>query len=80
MEDFTPLYIKLYIKLKSKIKIGEIPYEYRLPSIVQMSEMERISTQTVKKAYQKLIDENYIISKRSSGYYVIYKDDKKVTS
>lgn len=60
---------------KEKIKIGE-----KLPSIRDIADKFQCSTSTAVRAYKELEQEHCIYSIPKSGYYLVAKDEKKVTT
>ncbi len=63
-------YLSLYRILKNKIIDGEFKAGEKLPSKRLMADKTGYSIITVEKAYSMLADEEYIISKERSGYFV----------
>lgn len=69
-ESKTSLQHQICEQLGKAIIKGHIPEEKPLPSIRKLSEALGVSRNTVMLAYEKLADDNFIISKHRSGYYV----------
>ncbi len=82
MEEFqdniaTPLYQQLYDTILAKIKSGEYPVGYMIPSEAKLSEMYKISRVTVRSGIQKLCNENILEKKHGKGTFVtmpVYMD------
>lgn len=64
------LYLKLYNYLREKIEKGEL--KNKLPAIRTTSKEFAISIATVVKAYELLEKNNYVESKKGSGFYITY--------
>ena len=71
----VPLYIQLYEHLKKDVVNGIFPYGSRLPSKRTLAAEKRVSTITVKHAYELLCAEGYLESRLRSGYYVIFREE-----
>jgi GntR family transcriptional regulator/MocR family aminotransferase len=74
------LYSELYNHIKSEIESGSIALHTRLPSIRQLAQYLTISKNTVEAAYQQLVLEGYVESRRRQGYYVLPIDELEITS
>lgn len=78
MELFAPLhesrtepyYVQLYRHIIRDIEEGRLSKDDKLPSIRQFSKDLGLSRTTIDNAYQQLLAEGYIYSRKSSGYYV----------
>lgn len=73
----TPLYQQLYDTILAKIKSGEYPVGYMIPSEAQLSSMYKISRVTVRNGIQKLCNENILEKKHGKGTFVtmpVYMD------
>ncbi|MFF2158131.1 PLP-dependent aminotransferase family protein [Paenibacillus chitinolyticus] len=68
--DPQPLYMQLYVHIKTGIIRGEIAEDTRLPSIRKLAGFLGLSTTPVESAYHQLLSEGYIASRPKSGYYV----------
>ena len=64
------LYHQLYTYIKTEIQRGSMKYNDRLPSKRKLASHLNISQNTVKTAYEQLIDEGYVISIERKGYFV----------
>ena len=65
-----PLYIQIYGCYKKAILEGILKKDDRLESIVQLKNRLCISRNTVQEAYNQLLCEGYVYSRKGSGYYV----------
>lgn len=63
-------YLQLYKSIKEKIINGEYKAGEKLPSKRIMADKSGCSIITVEKAYEMLSDEEYIIPRERSGYFV----------
>src|SRR5699024_3008862 len=70
-ENNVPLYEQLYQDIKKKILNGHLAGEVKLPSKRQLSEDVSVSMTTVERAYNLLVDENMIYTKKKSGHYIV---------
>ena len=66
----NPLYLQLYSYIQDAILRGDISAGEKLPSLRRLSEELHISVTTVQQAYDQLLLEGYVTTKRGSGYYV----------
>ncbi|WNC72161.1 GntR family transcriptional regulator [Thalassotalea psychrophila] len=69
----TPLYHQVYLFLKEKIHLGDIPFGEKMPTEHQLSEAFQVSRITAKRAMDELAEEGYISRRRGKGSHVIYK-------
>ncbi|PTH32841.1 PLP-dependent aminotransferase family protein [Staphylococcus agnetis] len=65
-----PIYIQLYDNIKESIIEGTLREGEKLPSKRHLSQYLSVSQTTIEHAYLQLIDEEFIVSKPKSGYYV----------
>lgn len=65
-----PLYMQIYSQFREQILKGELPEGGRLPSTRSLSDTLKVSRNTVEGAYQQLLSEGYITSRRGSSYRV----------
>ena len=59
--SMTPIYEQIVDQVKNQIIAGEIPENTALPSVRGLSSELKISALTVKKAYDKLEEEGFVI-------------------
>ncbi|KXI30452.1 GntR family transcriptional regulator [Paraglaciecola hydrolytica] len=69
----TPLYHQVYLFLKEKIHLGEIPFGDKMPTEHQLSDVFGVSRITAKRAMDELAEEGYISRRRGKGSHVTYK-------
>ena len=69
-----PIYEQIKNTIINQIISGELEQEEVLPSIRNLSQDIKISVMTIKKAYDELEQEGYIISKQGKGTYVAKKN------
>lgn len=67
------IYLAIYNHLKSLILSDLFKKDDRLPSKRKLADHFKVSSLTVDKAYQELIDEGYVYSIEKKGYYVAKK-------
>ena len=65
-----PIYEQIVGQMKEKIMSGELRQEELLPSVRTLSKELRISALTVKKAYDALEQEGFIVTVHGKGSYV----------
>lgn len=68
-ESKTPLYERLYAKIRDDITSGKIKAGEKLPSKRTLSEHLGLAKTTVEAAYYQLIAEGYVRSEERRGYY-----------
>ena len=69
-EDAAPLYEQLVSHLREDILSGRLPSGTRLPSKRSFAENLGVSSITVESAYNRLMDEGYVLSEPKRGYFV----------
>lgn len=69
-DGLSPLYERLYMRLREQITHGKLPPRSRLPSTRQLVDRLGISRTTVITAYAQLHADGLIVSKKGSGTYV----------
>jgi len=70
----TPIYEQIKHTIINQIISGDLEEEEALPSIRNLAQDIKISVMTIKKAYDELEEEGYIISKQGKGTYVAPKN------
>lgn len=65
-----PLYLQIVRQVSALIITGALPEGEPLPSIRELARRERISVITVQKAYEELVRQNLIVSRRAKGFFV----------
>ncbi|MDK6234225.1 GntR family transcriptional regulator [Aerococcus sanguinicola] len=73
-----PLYQQIVQELKRNILSGELQEEEQLPSIRQLAKDLEVSVITVKKAYEKLEQENFLMTVPYQGTYVAHLDTDQI--
>ncbi len=77
-----PLQSQISRQIRAKILAGELPADSSLPSIRAMAREQRVSVITVQRAYEHLLHEGLIHSRRGKGFFVsnVSKHNKKEIS
>ena len=70
----VPIYEQVKNAIVSNIMSGELESDEILPSIRALAQDIRISVMTVKKAYDELEEEGYIITRQGKGSFVAAKN------
>jgi GntR family transcriptional regulator len=73
-----PIYQQIEQQVIQQILTGELPGGYKLPSIRNLAQELHISVITVKKAYEELERENYVITMAARGSYVADHNEKQL--
>lgn len=79
MNDFTPKYLAVYEAVKIDIENGNLLPGTFLPPEKQLMEMYSCSRTTVRRAMQRLQDEDYVEIRQGRGTRVSLKDAKEVS-
>jgi len=66
----TPIYEQIVSQMKEKIMTGQLKPDTMLPSVRTLSKDLRISALTVKKAYDAMEQEGYIVTVHGKGSFV----------
>lgn len=72
--SMVPIYEQLMDQVKSAIISGELKENEALPSVRTLSGKLRISALTVKKAYDRLEEEGFVVTVHGKGTYVAETD------
>ena len=72
--SMVPIYEQLMDQIKNEIISGSLPENEILPSVRALSGELRISSLTVKKAYDKLEEEGFVVTVHGKGTYVAAGD------
>ena len=72
--SMVPIYEQLMNQVKNNIISGELAENEALPSVRALSAELRISALTVKKAYDELEEEGFVITVHGKGTYVAATD------
>lgn len=68
--SMTPIYEQIVSQMKEKIISGQLMPDTMLPSVRTLSKDLRISALTVKKAYDAMEQEGYIVTVHGKGSFV----------
>lgn len=68
--SMIPIYEQLAEQVKSQILSGVLPENEALPSVRALSASLKISALTVKKAYDKLEEDGFVVTVHGKGTYV----------
>lgn len=72
--SMIPIYEQIMDQVKNQIITGEMKENEALPSVRVLSAELKISALTVKKAYDKLEEEGFVITVHGKGTYVAATD------
>jgi len=74
-----PLQAQISRQIRAKILAGELTAETSLPSIRELARQQHVSVITVQRAYEQLLRESLIHSRRGKGFFVsqLRTDEKK---
>ena len=72
--SMVPIYEQLMDQVKKEIIDGSLKENEALPSVRALSGELRISSLTVKKAYDKLEEEGFVVTVHGKGTYVAATD------
>ena len=68
--SMQPIYEQICTQIKNKILSGELKQEEMLPSVRTFAKELRVSALTVKKAYDALEQEGFIVTVHGKGSFV----------
>lgn len=68
--SMQPIYEQIVSQIKAKIMNGELKEEVMLPSVRSLAKELKVSALTVKKAYDTLEQEGFIITVHGKGSFV----------
>ena len=72
--SMTPIYEQLMTQIKGQIISGDVTENQALPSVRALSAELKISARTVKKAYDKLEEEGFVVTVHGKGTFVAATD------
>lgn len=72
--SMVPIYEQLMNQIKNEIITGSLPADEALPSVRALSGELKISALTVKKAYDKLEEDGFVITVHGKGTFVAATD------
>mgnify|MGYP006309081421 CR=1 FL=1 len=73
-----PMYKQITDQIKDAIAAGDLQPQDQLPSIREMADTLKISAITIKRAYQDLENEGFIITRAGLGSYVADKSPEEI--
>lgn len=73
-----PIYEQIKNAIINQIMDGELKEDEALPSIRALAQDIKISVMTIKKAYDELESEGYIVSRQGKGTFVAPKNSELV--
>ena len=68
--SMQPIYEQIVSQIKSAIMCGELKEEQALPSVRTLAKELKVSALTVKKAYDALDEEGFIVTVHGKGSFV----------
>lgn len=68
--SMQPIYEQIVSQIKAKIMNGELKEETMLPSVRALAKELKVSALTVKKAYDALEEEGFIVTVHGKGSFV----------
>ena len=68
--SMQPIYDQIASQIKSAIMCGELKEEQALPSVRTLAKELKVSALTVKKAYDALDEEGFIVTVHGKGSFV----------
>ncbi len=74
----VPIYEQIKEAIKNEIISGELAEDTALPSIRSLASDIKISVMTIKKAYDELESEGFIVSRQGKGTFVAPKNSALV--
>ena len=74
----VPIYEQIKNAIITAIMNGELNEDESIPSIRSLAQDIRISVMTIKKAYDELEEEGYIITRQGKGSFVAPKNTELV--
>lgn len=74
--SMVPIYEQIIDQIKKEIISGELKGDEMLPSVRTLSGELRISSLTVKKAYDKLEEDGFVVTVHGKGTFVTATDQE----
>ena len=68
--SMQPIYEQIVYQIKAKIMNGELKEETMLPSVRTLAKEIKVSALTVKKAYDALEEEGFVITVHGKGSFI----------
>lgn len=72
-----PLQSQIVRQVRANILVGELGADSHLPSIRAMAREQRVSVITVQRAYEALMREGLIHSRRGKGFFVAHISEQQ---
>ena len=72
----VPIYEQIVDVVKTQIRKGELKEDENLPSVRMLAKELKISALTVKKAYDALEEEGFVITIHGKGSFVAFADQE----
>lgn len=72
--SMVPIYEQIVDAVKTQIRKGELKEDENLPSVRMLAKDLKISALTVKKAYDALEEEGFVITIHGKGSFVAFSD------
>ncbi|MCF0127542.1 MAG: GntR family transcriptional regulator [Pseudobutyrivibrio sp.] len=73
-QSMVPIYEQLMDQIKNEIVTGELTSDTPLPSVRTFANELKISALTVKKAYDKLEEDGFVVTVHGKGTFVAQMD------
>ena len=73
-QSMVPIYEQLMDQIKNEIVTGELASDTSLPSVRTFANELKISALTVKKAYDKLEEDGFVVTVHGKGTFVAQMD------
>lgn len=73
-----PIYKQITDYIEKLVHDGQMPAGYQLPSMNELAAEQKISKETVKKAYGFLVERGIIVPKQGKGFYVAERDHSRL--
>lgn len=74
--SMVPIYEQIVDVVKTQIRKGELKEDENLPSVRMLAKELKISALTVKKAYDALEEEGFVITIHGKGSFVAFADQE----
>ena len=68
--SMQPIYEQIVVQIKAKIMNGELKEETMLPSVRALAKEIKVSALTVKKAYDALEEEGFVVTVHGKGSFI----------
>lgn len=68
--SMQPIYEQIVLQIKAKIMNGELKEETMLPSVRVLAKEIKVSALTVKKAYDALEEEGFVVTVHGKGSFI----------